>query len=213
MRKVTPKEQILTAVRNSIIPKDDLPLWTVDKGVEVFEPLEDSLDIHFAKTFVGLGGKFVFCQDKADLGEQLHYVMDNEQWASVLCTTPEVQSLLESFDIGFLSDEEDLHDTVCHITQCECLVARFGSVLMSSALPSGRRGHAWPEIHVVIAYASQLKAELKDALEAVHEKYQGRMPSALSLVSGPSRTADIEKTLVMGAHGPRELYVFYVDSE
>ncbi len=213
MRDVTSKERILTAVRNSIIPKDDLPLWTVDKDIDVFVPLEESLDIHFAKTFVALGGKFVFCKDKADLGEQLHYIMDNEQWDSVLCQTPEVQSLLESFDIGFLSDAEDLHEAPCQITQCECLVARFGSVLMSSALPSGRRGHAWPEIHVVIAHASQLKAELQDALEAVHEKYHGKMPSALSLVSGPSRTADIEKTLVMGAHGPRELYVFYVDSE
>ncbi len=213
MNTITSKEKILTAVRNSIIPKDDLPLWTVDKGIEVFEPLKTPLDIYFAKTFVDLGGKFVFCQNKADLGEQLHYIVNNEQWASILCQTPELQSLLESFDIGFLSDEDDLHDAICHITQCEFLVARFGSVLMSSALPSGRRGHAWPEIHVVIAYASQLKAELQDALEAVHEKYQGNMPSALSLISGPSRTADIEKTLVMGAHGPRELYVFYVDSE
>ena len=63
-----------------------------------------------------------------------------------------------------------------------------------------------------MAKRSQLKAYVTDALIAVKEKYPDKLPSLLSIISGPSRTADIEKTLVMGAHGPRELYVFIAEN-
>jgi L-lactate dehydrogenase complex protein LldG len=43
------------------------------------------------------------------------------------------------------------------------------------------------------------------------EKYNSNLPSMISIASGPSRTADIEKTLVLGAHGPKEVYLFFID--
>ncbi len=47
----------------------------------------------------------------------------------------------------------------------------------------------------------------------MQKKYQGNIPSMISLTTGPSRTADIEKTLVVGVHGPKEVYVFLVESD
>ena len=82
---------------------------------------------------------------------------------------------------------------------------------MSSALSSGRKLYAWPEVHLVAAYASQLVPEISDAIIGMRERYNGLIPSMLTMISGPSRTADIEKTLVMGAHGPKELFVFFID--
>ncbi len=70
----------------------------------------------------------------------------------------------------------------------------------------------YPEVHVVIAYVHQLVDDLKDAFDAVQKKYSGKLPSLLSVITGPSRTADIEKTLVMGAHGPKELFVILVET-
>ena len=70
----------------------------------------------------------------------------------------------------------------------------------------------YPETHVVIAYVHQLVDDLKDAFEALQARYQGKLPSMISVVTGPSRTADIEKTLVMGAHGPRELFLILVEA-
>ena len=97
------------------------------------------------------------------------------------------------------------------ITRCEYLVARLGSIMVSSRLSPGPKIIAYPEIHLVVGYPSQLVPDLKQAIQ-----YQGKntmtiYPSLVSLITGPSRTADIEKTLVMGAHGPRELYVFLID--
>ena len=69
----------------------------------------------------------------------------------------------------------------------------------------------YPETHLVVAKASQVVAELKDALVGIKMKYQDNFPSQITTITGPSRTADIEKTLVMGAHGPKNLYVFMID--
>jgi len=97
------------------------------------------------------------------------------------------------------------------ITFCEYLISRFGSIVISSKLKSGRRMPAFSETHIVIAFTSQIVLSIKDALNEIIKKYGKQMPSMISVITGPSRTADIEKTLVMGAHGPRELYVFLIN--
>ncbi len=83
--------------------------------------------------------------------------------------------------------------------------------MVSSALATGRRLFVYPETHIVIASASQVVAELKDGLSGMKQKYAGNFPSQITVITGPSRTADIEKTLVMGAHGPKELFVLLID--
>jgi L-lactate dehydrogenase complex protein LldG len=94
------------------------------------------------------------------------------------------------------------------ITSCEFLVAHTGSVMVSSALEGGRQSFVFPPVHVVIARKDQLVAYLADAYSGIQTKYQKALPSQITLITGPSRTADIEKTLVMGAHGPKSLNVF-----
>jgi L-lactate dehydrogenase complex protein LldG len=53
--------------------------------------------------------------------------------------------------------------------------------------------------------------DVKDAIALLQDKYREQMPSMISFATGPSRTADIEKTLVVGAHGPKEVYCFLLD--
>ena len=106
---------------------------------------------------------------------------------------------------------ENIKEMQVGITTCEYLVARLGSILVSSASGSGRRMNVFPPVHIVIADTSQLVYDIKDALRQVQNKYKPGFPSMISLITGPSRTADIEKTLVMGAHGPKEVYVFLTD--
>jgi L-lactate dehydrogenase complex protein LldG len=98
------------------------------------------------------------------------------------------------------------------LTVCEALVARTGSVLVSSRLASGRSLSVFPPAHIVVAYADQLVPDIEDALALLSDKYGSSIPSMIGLITGPSRTADIEKTLVLGAHGPKEIYVFLVDT-
>ena len=76
---------------------------------------------------------------------------------------------------------------------------------------AGRRLSIYPPVHIVLAYTSQLVPDLKDAFALLKSKYGNQIPSMITNVTGPSRTADIEKTLVLGAHGPKELFVFLLD--
>ena len=60
-------------------------------------------------------------------------------------------------------------------------------------------------MHIVVATHAQIVATLGDALHEAKARHNGRMPSMLSFITGPSRTGDIERILVLGAHGPKEL--------
>jgi L-lactate dehydrogenase complex protein LldG len=64
---------------------------------------------------------------------------------------------------------------------------------------------------VVLATIDQLVATVGDALELARQRHAGRLPSMLSFITGPSRTGDIERILVLGAHGPKQLFVILVD--
>jgi L-lactate dehydrogenase complex protein LldG len=77
---------------------------------------------------------------------------------------------------------------------------------------AGRRLGIYPHVHIVIAYTSQLLPEIKDGLQLLHNKYAQSLPSMINMIAGPSQTADIEKTLVLGAHGPKELILFLIEN-
>lgn len=203
---------MLKKVRNALIYKTDNPFPQVDFESAVYQPLDESLEVNFAQEFTKVGGQFVYCEDENDLVSNLSAISSENDWQEVYCTDPEFQYVLTQAGIPFQSDNESFHDLKVGVTGCEYLVSRLGSIMVSSRQDSGRRLNVYPEIHVVIAYTWQLVPDLKEALAGIRQRYTGRIPSLISVITGPSRTADIEKTLVMGAHGPREIYVFLTEA-
>ena len=99
------------------------------------------------------------------------------------------------------------------LTECECLLAQTGSILVSDALTQTRAAYALPDILLVFAKTQQIVSGLKGALQLVKERYKTGMPSQLTFITGPSRCSDIEQTLVIGASGIRQVAVFLVDEE
>lgn len=96
------------------------------------------------------------------------------------------------------------------ITQCDALVAQTGSVLLTNLSAGGRALSALPPHHVVLATADQLVGDLPEAFALLRTRYEGRYPSFISFVTGPSRTGDIERILVLGAHGPKKLTIIMI---
>ncbi len=92
------------------------------------------------------------------------------------------------------------------VTLAEALVARTGSILVSAAC-GGRAASVLPPLHVVYARATQIVTETEEALALIQAGGAAPTTSLFSLITGPSRTSDIEKMLVLGAHGPRRLVV------
>jgi L-lactate dehydrogenase complex protein LldG len=121
-----------------------------------------------------------------------------------------IKETLTSFGLKSFSDKA-LADSDVSITSCELLVARTGSMVLSSTASSGRTTSVYAPIHICIATSSQLVYDVKDALVFLQKKYGNQLPSQISFATGPSRTADIEKTLVVGVHGPKEVYCFLLD--
>ncbi|SNC75263.1 L-lactate dehydrogenase complex protein LldG [Hymenobacter gelipurpurascens] len=174
---------------------------------------EDDLAIAFAQSFVRVGGVFYFCESEEHFYDQLFTYKKEKGLERLFVWEPELKKLLHAGDLVFQGDEtEFLAHADAGLTSCEALVARTGSVLVSAASSSGRRLSIYPDQHLVLARTSQVVADIGDALKLVQQKYGAdHLPSMISLTTGPSRTADIEKTLVLGAHGPRSIVLFLLD--
>ena len=210
MEESTSREKVLKKVRHALIYKTDNPFPKVDFESPVYKPLNETADVNFAQEFTKVGGVFVYCENESELRSALSALNAECNWHNVYCADPEFQFILTQAGVPFDSDEESLQSLNVGITGCEFLISRLGAIMVSSK--TSRRLNVYPEVHVVIAYVHQLVDDLKDAFEAVQLKYSGKLPSLLSVITGPSRTADIEKTLVMGSHGPRELCLLLVET-
>ncbi len=94
------------------------------------------------------------------------------------------------------------------VTPCLALIADTGTAVVSSRLSGGRRSGLVDPTHVIEATEDQLVPDLAAALELIGPELADA--SAVTLVTGPSRTADIEQTLIRGVHGPGEVHVVFV---
>ena len=157
-----------------------------------------------------VAGKVIRVKNLSEAIAELKKLCLSENLEDLVCMEPALQEVLEG-QLNFQTSMEDLQHIGVGITSCEYLVAHLGSVLISSASPSGRRLHVFPETHIVIAHQGQVVVYLDEALELLEQKYPDRLPSSITNITGPSRTADIEKTLVMGMHGPKNLFVLLAD--
>ena len=204
------KENILKKIRKALNNSTPLPFPQSEGSSSVVQPAQQDLELEFAQRFTSLQGKFVFCENHKELVAQLNQIAANNKWEKIYCKEEGLRKTLADNQFTNYS-HNDLASCDTAITTCEWLVARTGSIVLSAAQESGRTVSVYAPIHICIAYTSQLVYDIKDALLKAREKYSGNLPSLITFATGPSRTADIEKTLVVGIHGPKEVYVFLVD--
>ncbi|MBN1338271.1 MAG: lactate utilization protein [Bacteroidales bacterium] len=211
MKEITSREKILNRIRNASMTKSEPPSANIDFDKPVYVNSTESADITFAQEFSRLKGKFIYCENEKELSANLSGLITERKWDSVSCPDPEFRKWFEALGITIEESPDKSFNCGAVITGCEYLIARTGSILISSAQDKGRQHFITPDTHIVVGYISQVVNDIKDGLARMKERYGNDMPSMISLVSGPSRTADIEKTLVMGAHGPKELFVFLTE--
>ncbi len=95
------------------------------------------------------------------------------------------------------------------ITGCFCALAETGTLVLASGPQTHASMHLLPETHVALVPASRIVTGMEDAFALLRDERGGVdvLPRALNMVSGPSRTGDIELTIVLGAHGPYRVHV------
>ncbi len=95
------------------------------------------------------------------------------------------------------------------ITGCFCASAETGSLVLLSGPDTYASAALLPETHLVVVPASRIVAGHEDAFALIRAE-RGELPRAVNIVSGPSRTGDIEQTIVLGAHGPYRVHAIIV---
>ena len=211
---ITFKEQILAKVRNALIEKPEAMFKDIDQRTETWVPIseEDGTAITFAQNFKEVGGIFIYLDDENEFVDCLRQLAPENGWEPLWCTSPAMQALLKRHGIAYTdyTEREPKHKLVS-LTDCECLVAQTGSILLSDTLAGSRQAYALPDVLLVFATTDQIAGGLKEAFRFVRKRHGNKMPSQLTFVTGPSRTTDIEQTLVIGANGIRQVAVFLVD--
>ncbi len=206
------KENILKKIRQALSNPVPVPFPQSEGTDSIFAHSQQDPEVEFAENFTKLQGRFSFCVDEKELVQQLQTLVTVRKWKKVFCCETDLKKRLLTNGFNKFSSEY-LKFCEAAVTSCELLVARTGSIVMSSAQESGRTVSVYTPVHICIAYTSQLVYDIKDGLALLKEKYQNNFPSLVTFATGPSRTADIEKTLVVGVHGPKEVFCFLVETD
>lgn len=193
--------------RNAILAKlrpharpSELP--TIPPGIQYDDPQQQ-----FAETLTSVGGRCVFVRDHAAAHAELTAF---EPYAGGARRCSLVPGIGESnFDLAAVNDPHQLHDIDYVVLPGKLAIAENGAVWVD--------GEAVP--HRVLYFLTQHLALVVPAANIVHNLHEAyaRLPIGKSpfgtFISGPSKTADIEQALVIGAHGARSLTVFLVEND
>ena len=210
------RENILSKIRKGLSGQAlPMPFPEAEKETgELFNISSHTPEEVFAEAFINVGGKFIFCENEQELLDNINFLHESRGWKQLLCADERMLKIFQNNKIDILTPANPKAESAeACITGCEMLVARTGSILLSSRQNRGRMVPVYFPVHLVIAYANQVVDDIGDGLAALRKKYGNDQPSMISLATGPSRTADIEKTLVVGVHGPGEVFCFFINAD
>ena len=228
---MTERDNILGRIRESIKVKAPLP---GSHGAGSAHPSTESPVAHardwlpavgktraehfalFAQNCADLKADFQRLASREELKAALAKIRDAEKWQRLAshegeltrfaCRALGLPTLYT--DQGY--DVQALEKCDAGITECDLLVAQTGGIVVTSRSTGGRALSVLPPHHVVIARQNQLVPDLPAAFAWLQQQYAPDFPRMISFITGPSRTGDIERILVLGAHGPRKLTIFCV---
>lgn len=121
------------------------------------------------------------------------------------------QLQLQAYDFAIDGNKTSLfNDYPAAVSSSRCAIAATGSIVLWPDEDEPRTLSLVPPVHFVIVDANNLYADFSTLLE--QQQWQNKLPTNVVLVSGPSKTADIQQTLAYGAHGPKELVVLLLNS-
>jgi len=176
---------------------------------------KDSVEL-FSINAMDLKTGFHLMTSSDEMRQALLHLRDSEGWKSAACHSgllPDAICPALGIQMVHTDKHYDVHMLeACDvgITECDALIAQTGSVMLSSRRAGGRALSILPPHHVVLARRDQLVPDLPAAFQLLKTEYGDNIPSMISFITGPSRTGDIERTIVLGAHGPKKLTVLCV---
>lgn len=217
------RSKILSSLYDSITPATN-PALPVYRDDDFFLNIPISTDRKavqevFAERFRALKGEFHFVEDFESARNEIRNIVSPEENRSIFVEDTELVRNVLGGDKTNATETINRHSAsrdgvdsgtglLWGITAADMLVARTGSIILGSSKTRSRRSFCLVPNHVVIATPEQIVPTLDEALDTLSKRDNGA--SLTTIVSGPSRTSDIEKNLVLGAHGPRRLILILI---
>jgi L-lactate dehydrogenase complex protein LldG len=219
------REKILGRVREALKAQASLPgshdghapaMSTTSTPRQWLPVVGNSFDAQlalFARNAAELKADFQLYNSAEEMRQALVRLRDTEIWKRVALHSGDLtDSICPPLNLPFLRTDRpyDVHELeACDvgISECDALIAQTGSVLVTNRSAGGRALSVLPPHHVVLARRQQLLTDLPAAFDLLNQKYAAKYPSMISFITGPSRTGDIERILVLGAHGPKKLTI------
>jgi L-lactate dehydrogenase complex protein LldG len=207
------RERILARIRNGLLTPTAghaADMSTRRTAAKVFAPITDALD-RFQKECAENNTEFIVTRDAKGSAKAVADVLASLPEGEVFVQdTSELRRLAKTWQPGrtirWSSEGAPAETSQATITLAECLVAQTGSIFVSSKC-GGRGASVIAPVHIVVASLGQLVPDLDAAFARLREHGTASQDSFVCLITGSSRTGDIEKILVMGAHGPRRLVI------
>jgi L-lactate dehydrogenase complex protein LldG len=222
---MTERENILAQIREALKTPSPAPGSTAavaGGGARQWLPavgrnLNDWIE-QFGRNAVELKAEFQLLHSADEMRRTLVRLRDAEGWKAVGCHSGALtDAICPALNLPLLRTDrpfevQALEACDVGISECDALIAQTGSVLVTSRSAGGRALSVLPPHHVVLAKREQLLPDLAAGFELLKKKYAPNYPSLISFITGPSRTGDIERILVLGAHGPKQLTILCLDS-
>lgn len=210
---ITAREVTLRRIREALRDVAQVSPPHVSRAAlrQVMPAVDDPLAL-FAAHAKTLRAEFFDLPDEAAAKAKLLELAQEHGWKKIAThqgrlTDSLVPRSLPVLDATHGYDVKEMEACDAGITECDALIAQTGSVLLTARSGGGRALSVLPEHHVVLARRGQLLPDLTAAYDYLHDFYRGAWPSLLTFITGPSRTGDIERILVLGAHGPKKLSI------
>ena len=216
------RQSILGSIRTHLatsVPYDkrELSLHPVhhENSVILSEKTSRSLVETFKASLEAVGVRCTIAQDEPGIAYALTQIISSLQQTPVraqhiaISDAPQVERLLHQTDLeieelGIAPNASDIFGFDVGITSAQAAIAETGTLILDSTRERHRLVSLVPPVHIAIVDASKIYETLGEALAFIHKT---EMSPAVTFITGPSRTADIELTLTVGVHGPQELYV------
>ncbi len=208
----TSRDITLARIREALIGAAVPPFEATTAQKRAVLPAVTDLIPQFAANAEFLRAEFHLCADETAAKAMLAELTAHYGWKKIAThrgtlTDAVLPSSLPVLDATDGYDRFELEACDAGLTECDALVAQTGSVILTARTGGGRALSVLPPHHVVIARREQLLPDLPAAYEFVQQRHGAEWPSLTTLITGPSRTGDIERIIILGAHGPKKLTV------
>lgn len=207
----TAREDILGSIRSHLaasVPYDKQELGSARKKTDINPISSAPICGQFKESLEAVDGHCVLVRGDDGIAEALTQLVPAQRIA--ISDNPEVERLLHLTDLeieelGVAPNAHDIFRFDVGISTVQAAIAETGTLVLDSTRERHRLVSLVPPVHIAIVRASQIYRTLSEVLTLIRKDQE--VSPAVTFITGPSRTADIELTLAIGVHGPQELYV------